>query len=130
MDHGFITKIDLTADVFSDHIDIKVAELIVAAHALLVHVVEVLVAESAEEGGVIGDPNVVLTHPNCYAGLADVTVSRHLGSSRSEERVVLFALRVSWSHKSHINKGEQVLVVALVLIEVRITKTQVHLIKT
>ena len=82
----------------SDHIDIKVAELIVAAHALLVHVVEVLVAESAEEGGVIGNSDMVLTHPDRYAGLTDVTVARHLGSSRSEERVVLLALRVSWSH--------------------------------
>ena len=67
----------------SDHIDIKVAELIVAAHALLVDIVEVLVAESAEEGGVVGDPDVVFAHPDSNAGLADVAVSGHLRSDRS-----------------------------------------------
>ena len=119
---GFITK--LTQQVLSqswpskscsNHIDIKVAELIVTAHSLFVHIVEVLVAETAEEGGVVGDPDVVLANPDSDAGLTDVAVAGHLGSNRSEERIVLLALRVTRSHQSDVDKGEQMLMVALVL---------------
>ena len=99
----------------SNHIDIKVAELIVTAHSLFVHIVEVLVAETAEEGGVIGDPDVVLANPDSDAGLTDVAVAGHLGSNRSEERIVLLALRVTRSDQSDVDKGEQMLMVALVL---------------
>ena len=107
-------KVD-SAKSLSNHIDIKVAELVVAAHSLLVNIVEVLVAESTEEGGVVGDPDVVLAHPDGNAGLADVAVAGHLRSHRPQKRVVLLALRVARAHQSDVNKGEQVLVVALVL---------------
>ena len=99
----------------SDYIDIKVAELIVAAHSLLVNIVEVLVTESAEEGGVVGNPDVVFAHPDSNAGLADVAIAGHLRSNRSQKWVVLLALRVTRSHQSDVDKGEQMLMVALVL---------------
>ena len=89
----------------SDYIDIKVAELIVAAHSLLVNIVEVLVAESTEEGGVVGDPDVVFAHPDSNAGLADVAIAGHLRSNRSQKWVVLLALRVSGTNQSDVNKG-------------------------
>ena len=44
-----------------------------------------------------------------------VTVARHLGADRSEHWVVLLTLRVTRADQSDVNKGHQVLVVALVL---------------
>ena len=58
---------------------------------------------------------MVLAHPHRDAGLANVTVARHLGADRSEHWVVLLTLRVSRANQSDVNKGHQVLVVALVL---------------
>ena len=107
---GFITKLtqqqvlsqSWLSKSCSNHIDIKVAELIVTAHSLFVHIVEVLVAESAEEGGVVGNPDVVFAHPDSNAGLADVAIAGHLRSNRSQKWVVLLALRVSGTNQSDV----------------------------
>ena len=58
---------------------------------------------------------MVLAHPHCDAGLANVTVAWHLGADRSEHWVVLLTLRVARANQSDVNKGHQMLVVALVL---------------
>ena len=58
---------------------------------------------------------MVFADPHSNAGLTDVTVAWHLRSNRPQERVVLLTLRVTRANQSNVNKGNQVLVVALVL---------------